>query len=80
MANIKLTARLKAYGKLDISQNYLPQPSITDAGKFLGIGNDGTYTLFENATESQIDNIVNDNNAGDITSNPKKSFIDSMFE
>lgn len=79
MANIKLTARLKAYGKLDVSQNYLPHPTIDDAGKFVGIGNDGSYTLFENATEQQIDDIVN--NKSDINiPNSKKSFIDSLFD
>ena len=78
MANIKLTARLKAYGKLDVSQNYLPDPTIDDAGKFVGVGNDGTYALFENATQDQIDDIVN-NNSGTAVSTNKKSFIDSMF-
>ena len=76
--NIKLRARLKAYGKLDISQDYLPHPTIDDAGKFVGIGVDGKYTLFENATEKQIDDIVN--NKSDNITNTKKSFIDSMFE
>lgn len=78
MANIKLTARLKAYGKLDISQNYLPHPTIDDAGKFVGIGNDGTYTLFENATQDQIDDIIN-NNLDTVIPTTNKAFIDSMF-
>lgn len=76
--DIKLRARLRAYGKLDISQDYLPHPTANDAGKFLGIGNDGTYTLFENATEEHIDDIIN-NNASENISDGKKSFIDSMF-
>lgn len=76
---IKLRARLKAYGKLDISQDFLPQATSNDAGKFVGIGADGKYTLFDNATEQQIDDIVNDKS--DITvSNSKKSFIDSLFD
>ncbi len=77
--NIKLRARLRAYGKLDISQDYLPHPTKEDAGKFLGIGNNGTYTLFENATKEHIDDIIN-NNASENVSESKKSFIDSMFD
>lgn len=77
--NIKLHARLSAYGKLDIYQDYLPRPTKEDAGKFVGIGSDGNYTLFENATEEYIDNIINETSANNIPEN-KKSFIDSMFD
>ena len=76
MADIKLRAKLRAYGKLDISQDYLPHPTLDDAGKFLGIGTDGNYVLFDNATEDQIDEIINES---DNIQSSKKSFIDSMF-
>lgn len=78
MANIKLTARLKAYGKLDDSQSCLPHPTVDDAGKFVGVGNDGNYTLFENATQDQIDDIINNRSSVTVYTS-KKSFIDSMF-
>lgn len=77
--DIKLRARLRAYGKLDISQDYMPHPTKEDAGKFVGIGSDGNYTLFENATEEHIDNIINETSVNDIP-DTKKSFIDSMFD
>lgn len=73
--NIKLRARLQAYGKLDISKNVLPDPTIEDAGKFVGVGHDGEYVLFTNATDSTIDHLFKD---GDET-NGKQSFIDSLF-
>ena len=76
MADIKLRAKLRAYGKLDISQDYVPHPTLEDAGKFLGIGTDGNYVLFDNATEDQIDEIINES---DNIQSSKKSFIDSMF-
>lgn len=76
MADIKLRAKLRAYGKLDISQNSLPHPTSADAGKFLGISTDGNYVLFDNATEAQIDEIINES---DDVQSSKKSFIDSMF-
>lgn len=77
--NIKLRARLRAYGKLDISQDYMPHPTKEDAGKFVGIDNEGNYTLFENATKEHIDDIIN--NTSDLDApEVKKSFIDSMFD
>lgn len=76
--DIKLRARLRAYGKLDISQDYLPHPTKSDAGKFVGIDAEGNYTLFDNATEKHIDDIIK-NNASENISEGKKSFIDSMF-
>lgn len=77
--DIKLRARLRAYGKLDISQDYMPHPTKEDAGKFVGIDTEGKYTLFENATEEHIDNIINETSVNDIP-DTKKSFIDSMFD
>ena len=77
--DIKLRARFRAYGKLDISQDYMPHPTKEDAGKFVGIDNEGNYTLFENATEEHIDNIINETSEITIP-DTKKSFIDSMFD
>ena len=77
--NIKLRARLKAYGKLDISQDYLPHTSADDAGKFLGVDKAGNYTLFANASEHNIDTLFTNDPEDPIVTDGKKSFIDSMF-
>ena len=65
--------------KKNISQDYLPHPSKEDAGKFVGIDTEGNYTLFENATEEHIDDIINETSEINIP-DTKKSFIDSMFD
>ena len=77
--NITLRAKLKAYSKVDIYQQSLPHPSLDDAGKFLGIGMDGNYTLFDNATERQIDDIVNGEPIEKQPSEAARTFIDSLF-
>ena len=74
--NIKLRARLQAYGKLDISKNVLPEPSVADAGKFVGVGHDGEYVLFANATDSTIDRLFGDEES---SNQAKRSLIDSLF-
>lgn len=79
MPKIKLQARLSAYSKVKSTEPILPNPTLADAGKFVGVGNNGTYTLFENATEDQIDDIVN-NNLDTVIPTNNKSFIDSMFD
>lgn len=71
--NINLTARLKAYGKLDISQEYnIPTPNSSDAGKLLGVDSNGNYILLGDLANSQIDELFED-----IHSRTK---IDMLFE
>ena len=76
--NIKLRAKIKAYGKLDLSQTNLPQTSKEDAGKFLGVDTSGKITLFDNASETFIDNMFNSDTVDNTDSN-KQSLIDSLF-
>lgn len=77
---IKLRARLKAYGKLNVSQIDLPAPSLEDAGKFLGVGMTGNYALFENAEKKDIDNLFDGtNNTIPEPDESVKNLIDSLF-
>ena len=79
--DIKLSARLKAYGKLQINSevnNSLPIASPKDAGSFLGVDAEGNYTLFKNASENTIDDLFNNSSDTEVDDS-SKSLIDSMF-
>lgn len=81
--DIKLRARLSAYGKLSLTtpeggNNDLPFPSIDDAGSVVGVGSTGSYTLFNRVTESEIDSLFN--KKPDEPNVVTKDDIDTLFE
>lgn len=74
---INLHAKLAAYSKVT-NINQLPEPTLDDAGGFLGVGIDGEYTIFKNVDEQKIDEMFTENS--NQVNAPNKSLIDSLFQ
>ena len=72
--DIKLHARLCAYTKLD---NTFPIVKEGDAGKFVGVGLDNKYTLFDNAKSAEVNTLFTDEKPE--ISDAGKSLLDSLF-
>ena len=75
--DIKIRARLSAYSKIDsnISSN-LPSPGTGSVGAIVGVGSDGTYTLFHNVDESNVDTLFTTTTQPSLVT---KDTIDTLF-
>ena len=73
---INLHAKLAAYSKVASVQQF-PEPTEADIGGFVGVGQDGQYTIFKNVAENKIDELFEEE-IEDVNS-PNRSLIDSLF-
>lgn len=77
--DIKIRGRLSAYSRISSVEGLktnIPDPTASDAGHVLGVGDTGKYTLFPSITTSDIDGLFLDEESDEIV---KKDEIDSLF-
>lgn len=77
--DIKLRARLSAYSKVESIQAGVtkPDPELAHAGKILGVGTSGNYTLFDSVDKQKINSLFADSTPA--ASTIKKDEIDTLF-
>ena len=80
--DIKLRARLSAYGRLSVESTSggsdLPTPSINNVGNVVGVGSTGNYELFSRVTQSEIDSLFN--TKPEQSNTVTKDDIDTLFD
>ena len=77
--DIKIRARLSAYSRISSVEGLktnIPDPTASDAGHVLGVGDTGNYTLFPSVTTTDIDSLFQNE---ELDETVKKDEIDSLF-
>ena len=77
--DIKIRARLSAYSRISSVEGLktnIPDPTASDAGHVLGVGDTGSYTLFPSVTTTDIDGLFQNE---ELDETVKKDEIDSLF-
>ena len=77
--DIKIRAKLSAYSRISSVEGLktnIPDPTVSEAGHVLGIGDTGKYTLFPSITTEDIDRLFQNEESDETV---KKDEIDSLF-